>query len=68
MLAIQLDAALEERLVRLAATTGKTTTFHAREVIEQHLEDLEDYYLGLEASKDPGRLYSPEEAKRELGL
>ena len=62
-MATQLDAALEERLARLAAKTG--ITYPTREVIEQHLED---YYLSLEASKDSGRLYSAGEAKRELGL
>lgn len=68
MLAIRLDAALEERLARLAKKTGRTKTFYAREAIEQHLEDLEDYYLALEVFQNPGRVYTAEEAKRELGL
>ena len=45
MLAIRLNPELEERLARLAAKTGRTKTFYAREAIEQHLEDLEDYSL-----------------------
>jgi len=68
MLAISLDSALEERLDRLAKKTGRTKTFFAREAIEQHLEDLEDYYLALEAVKNPGRVYTADEAKRELGI
>jgi RHH-type transcriptional regulator, rel operon repressor / antitoxin RelB len=68
MLAIRLDAELEERLARLAKKTGRTKTFYAREAIEQHLEDLEDYYLALEALQKPGRVYTAEEAKRELGI
>lgn len=68
MLAIRLDAELEERLARLAKKTGRTKTFYAREAIEQHLEDLEDYYLALEALQKPGRVYTAEEAKRELGV
>lgn len=68
MIAIRLSSELEDRLTRLAKKTGRTKTFYAREAIEQHLEDLEDYYLAVEASKNPGRLYSGAEAKRELGL
>ena len=68
MLAIRLDAALEERLARLAKKTGRTKTFYAREAIEQHLEDLEDYYLALEVLQNPGRVYTAKEAKRELRL
>ena len=68
MLAIRLNSDLEERLTRLARKTGRTKTFYAREAIEQHLEDMEDYYLGLQTLKNPGRLYTAEEAKRELGL
>ena len=68
MIALRLSSELEERLERLARKTGRTKKFHAREAIEQHLEDLEDYYLAVQASKNPGRLYSGAEAKRELGL
>jgi len=68
MLAIRLNAELEDRLARLAKKTGRTKTFYAREAIEQHLEDLEDYYLALEALQKPGRVYTAEDAKRELGI
>ena len=68
MLAIRLHPDLEERLAVLARKTGRTKTFYAREAIEQHLEDLEDYYLAVDSLKDRGRGYSPDEAKRELGL
>lgn len=68
MIAIELDSKIEERLEQLAKKTGRSKIFFAREAIEQHLEDLEDYYLGIEAMKNPGRLYTSDEAKRELGL
>jgi len=68
MLAIRLQPDLEERLTRLSNRTGRTKTFYAREAIEQHLEDLEDYYLAADATKRIGRVYTAEEAKRELGL
>ncbi len=68
MLAIRLKPELEERLTRLAERTGRTKTFYARQTIEQHLEDLEDYYLAADTARNPGRRYTPDEAKRELGL
>ncbi|KAF0094447.1 MAG: CopG domain-containing protein DNA-binding domain-containing protein [Puniceicoccaceae bacterium 5H] len=68
MLAIRLDAEIEGRLEQLAKRTGRTKTFYAREAILTHLEDLEDYYLAVEALQDTGRLYTADEAKRELGL
>jgi RHH-type rel operon transcriptional repressor/antitoxin RelB len=36
---------------RLAALTGQTKTFYAREAIEAHLDDLEDFYLAEERLK-----------------
>ena len=68
MLAIRLKPDLEKRLAALAEKTGRTKTFYAREAIEQHLEDLEDYYLAAESARNPGRIYSSKEIKRELGL
>jgi RHH-type rel operon transcriptional repressor/antitoxin RelB len=68
MLAIRLDAETEKRLERLAKLTGRTKTFHAREAIVDHLDDLEDAYLAAERLKTPARTFSAEEVKRELGL
>lgn len=68
MLAIRLDKSIENRLDELARKTGRTKTYYAREAILEHLEDLEDYYLAVEALQNPGKLYSAEEAKREVGL
>ncbi|HKK19561.1 MAG TPA: DUF6290 family protein [Opitutales bacterium] len=68
MLAIRLDREVEARLESLAKKTGRTKTYYAREAILEHLEDMEDYYLAVEAIQNPGQLYTAEEAKRELGL
>ena len=68
MLAIRLQPDIEKRLDRLAKETGRTKTFYAREAILQHLEDLEDYYLAAESARNPGRVFTSDEAKRELGL
>ncbi|TGX53604.1 TraY domain-containing protein [Sphingomonas gei] len=48
MLAVRLDAETEARLDALAARTGRTKTFYAREAILAHLDDLEDFYLAKE--------------------
>ena len=68
MLAIRLDPTVEKRLGALAAKTGRTKTFYAREAILAHLEDLEDTYLAVKRLKRPGKTRSAEEVKRELGL
>ena len=68
MLAIRLTSDIEARLERLAKLTGRTKTFYAREAILEHLEDLEDIYLVTERLKTPGKTFSAEEVKRELGL
>jgi len=68
MLEIELDPDLDKRLASLAKKTGRTKISCAREAIEQHLEDLEDYYLAAKASENPGRIYTSEEVERGLGL
>jgi len=68
MLAIRLKPDMEKRLAKLAERTGRTKTFYAREAIEQHLEDLEDYYSAAHALEKMKRTFTPDEAKRELGL
>jgi RHH-type transcriptional regulator, rel operon repressor / antitoxin RelB len=36
---------LDARLERLASKTGRTKSFYIKEAIEEHLADLEDFYL-----------------------
>lgn len=45
MLALRLPPEIEERLDRLARSTGRSKSFYAREAILEHLDDLEDLYL-----------------------
>ena len=68
MFAIRLAPEIEKRLALLATKTGRTKTFYVREAILAHLEDLEDIYLATERLRSPGKTYSAEEVKRELGL
>jgi RHH-type rel operon transcriptional repressor/antitoxin RelB len=70
MLAIRLDRTLNERLEHLAARTGRTKTFYAREAIEAHLDDLEDFYLAeerLSRFRDEDAI-SLADLKADLGL
>jgi RHH-type rel operon transcriptional repressor/antitoxin RelB len=70
MLAVRIDPETEKRLEALAAKTGRTKTFYAREAILAHLDDLEDFYLAEERMRD----FRAEDAiplaalKAELGL
>lgn len=45
MLAIRLPEAIEARLAALAAKSGRTKTWYAREAILRYLDDLEDLQL-----------------------
>ena len=45
---IRLDPAVEQRLDFLAAQTGRTKAYYLREIIENGLEEMEDYYLAAE--------------------
>jgi len=69
---IRLDQRTERRLDRLAAETGRTKAFYLRELIERGLEDLEDYYLGMEVlerlRKGEEYTVSLDEVEKDLGL
>jgi RHH-type transcriptional regulator, rel operon repressor / antitoxin RelB len=68
MLAIRLPKDIEARLTDLAAKTGRTKTYYAREAILEYIDDLEDIYLVLDRIKKPGRRMTMEEVEKELGL
>ena len=72
MLAIRLPVEIEHRLEALAALTGRTKTFYAREAILEHLDDLEDLYLAenrlLEVRAGRSQTYTLDQVERDLGL
>lgn len=70
MLAVRLTPEVEKRLEALAARTGRTKTFYAREAIEAHLDDLEDFYLAEERMKNfrTDDAIPLAQVKAELGL
>ncbi|NLI28481.1 MAG: ribbon-helix-helix protein, CopG family [Nitrospiraceae bacterium] len=69
---IRLDPATEKRLDRLSEKTGRTKAFYLRQIIEQGIEDLEDYYLAAntleQVRQGKENTYSLEEVERNLGL
>ncbi len=42
---IRLSDDLNARLERLSVKTGRTKSFYIRKAIEEHIADLEDFYL-----------------------
>lgn len=68
MLAITLPADIEGRLTNLASKKGRTAIYYARKAIREYIEDMEDYELGMRVLENPGRIYTMEEVKVELGL
>ncbi|MEO8741393.1 MAG: TraY domain-containing protein [Casimicrobiaceae bacterium] len=49
---IRLPDELEARLEKLALKTGRTKTFYIREAIEEHIADLEDFYVSERRMRD----------------
>ena len=67
-IAIRLPEELESKLAALAKRTKRSKSFYVREAIESYLEDVEDYYIGMEVLDNPGRIYSLEEARKACDL
>lgn len=69
---ISLSPESEERLGFLASQTGRSKSSLLREMIDRGLDDVEDYYLAVEALErirtGQERVYSSAELKLDLGL
>lgn len=69
---IRLTPETEARLDVLAASTGRTKAFYLREIIEQGLPELEEYYLAADVlervRKGKEATYSSSDVTKELGL
>ena len=69
---IRLAPETEQRLDYLAAHTGRTKAYYLRELIEQGIEDMEDYYLGAEVlervRKGQEEVHSAANVRTDLGL
>ncbi|OIP45424.1 MAG: CopG family transcriptional regulator [Deltaproteobacteria bacterium CG_4_10_14_3_um_filter_60_8] len=69
---IRLAAEIEKRLDFLAAHTGRTKAYYLREIIEQGIEELEDYYLAVDVleriRKKQEQVHSAADVRKDLGL
>ena len=69
---IILPPEIEARLDSLVAETRRDKGDFVRELLERGIEDIEDYYLGVEAlqrvREGKERTRSAAEVKRKLGL
>lgn len=69
---VRLAPETEQRLDFLAAQTGRTKAFYLREIIEQGIEDMEDYYLAADVlervRKGQEVVHSAAEVRSALGL
>lgn len=69
---IRLAPETEQRLDFLASSTGRTKAYYLREIIDQGLTDMEDYYLAAEVlervRKDQEVVHSAADVRKDLGL
>ena len=68
MLAIRLPEEIEARLTALAAKTGRTKTFYAKEAILEYMDDMEDKYLAINRLENPGKRWALKELEQGLDL
>lgn len=69
---IRLPTEVEDRLDFLASQTGRSKAFYLREIIENGIDDMEDYYLAVDVlervRKGQEKVHSAEDVRKELGL
>jgi RHH-type rel operon transcriptional repressor/antitoxin RelB len=69
---IRLAPEIEQRLDFLASATGRTKAFYLREIIDNGLTELEDYYLAAEVlarvRKGQEAVHSAADVRKDLGL
>jgi RHH-type rel operon transcriptional repressor/antitoxin RelB len=69
---IRLSPELSSRLDRLAARTGRTKAFYLRQIIENGIGEMEDYYLAADTlervRKGQEKVFSSASVRKDLGL
>ena len=69
---VRLAHETEQRLDFLASSTGRTKAYYLREIIEQGIEDMEDYYLAANVlervRKGQEQVHSAADVRNALGL
>lgn len=69
---IRLAPETERRLDFLASSTGRTKAYYLREIIDNGLTELEDYYLAAQVlervRKGQEDVHSAADVRKDLGL
>ena len=69
---IRLPAELEQRLDSLASRTGRTKAFYLRQIIENGIAEMEEYYLAHEVldrvRRGEEKTYTSASVRKDLGL
>lgn len=69
---VRLSPEIESRLNVLASSTGRTKAHYLREIIENGLAEMEDYYLAADVlekvRKGTEPVHSSSSVRQELGL
>ncbi|GAB2899470.1 DUF6290 family protein [Uliginosibacterium flavum] len=69
---IRLAPETEQRLDYLSSSTGRTKAYYLREIIENGIEEMEDYYLAADVlervRKGQEQVYSASDVRKDLGL
>lgn len=68
MISLRLGKDLEDRLKHLAECTGRTKTYYVQQLLENHLDEIEDRYLAEQRLETPAPRLSSDEMRHELGL
>jgi RHH-type rel operon transcriptional repressor/antitoxin RelB len=72
MLAVRLDAEMEQELDRLAKETGRTKTFYVKEALTNYLADIKDYYDAQDVLNNvklgKEKVHSSADVRSSLGL
>ncbi len=71
-ISIQLNPETEQRLDFLITQTGRSKSDYLQEIIENGIEDLEEYYLAAEVlervKNGQEKFFSSSEVRKSLGL
>lgn len=67
MLVLRLPPEIEKRLDAIARKAGRTKSNLAREAIQRHIEDIEDFHLATQRLKRGGKRLRLDEVERDLG-
>lgn len=72
MLSVRLNEELEAQVKYVAKISKRSKSSIVTQILKEHLDDLQDYYLALQAieehKKSGERMYTLDEARKELGL